>query len=63
LRSYIFTDRERRIVKAFLAGEKVDRLDIGRIMHRVRSFKGLPGDVDLYLALRRLAESKTAEST
>jgi len=52
LRSYIFTDRERQIIQAFLAGERVDRLDIGRIKHRARLFrKTLTSDIDLFLKL------------
>jgi hypothetical protein len=39
MRSYIFTEYERRVIRAFLSGKKVDRLDIGRIKHRARKFR------------------------
>lgn len=64
MRSYIFTERERRIVKAFLAGEKVSRLEVAKIRHRVRKFSVLAADANLYLDLRRrLAEPEPAAST
>jgi len=62
MRSYIFTRRERGIVEALLRGEKVSRLEVAKIMFRLRRFTQLARDVELYLALRRLAESKTAAS-
>jgi hypothetical protein len=59
LRSYIFTERERRIVEAMLKGESVSRLEVAKINHRIRRFTRLRSDVDIYLALRKLAESKS----
>jgi len=62
MRSYIFTDRERRIVEALLKGESVSSLEVAKIRFRVRRFTRLRRDVDLYLALLKLAEPKTAGS-
>ncbi|MEM2263473.1 MAG: hypothetical protein QW160_04545 [Candidatus Bathyarchaeia archaeon] len=60
MRTYIFTERERSIVKAFLSGEKTYGLDLARIKYVVRTFKRLGGDVELYLRFR---EAATARST
>jgi len=59
MRSYIFTDRERRIVEAMLKGETVSRLEVAKINHRVRRFARLRNDVDLYLRLRALTKPVT----
>ena len=64
MRSYIFTDRERRIIEGFLKGE-VGGSDpsIQQIKSRMKSFRRLARDVELYLALkRRFAEPKPAVS-
>ena len=58
MRSYIFTERERRIIEALLRGESVSRLDVAKIMFRLRRFSQLTKDVELYLTLCRLTESK-----
>ena len=50
VRSYIFTERERRIIKRILEGEKL--AELAKIMYRVRTFKDLQDDVELYLGLR-----------
>jgi hypothetical protein len=63
MRSYIFTERERRIVEAMLRGETVSRLEVAKIRHRLRRFTRLRNDVDLYLALVKLTETETAKST
>ena len=55
MRTYIFTEHERRIILRFLAGEKVDRLDIGRIKSRVRKFRAtLESDIVLF---QKMAEN------
>ena len=61
MRSYIFTDRERKVIVGFFRGEVKASDDIMRqIVARMRSFRDLAGDVELYLELRRrLAEPKT----
>jgi len=53
MRSYIFTERERRIIRGFLDGD-VPRNDPGiqQLQSRVKSFTELSGDVDLYLKFR-----------
>jgi len=64
MRSYIFTSRERSLVRKVL--DKRIRLKDRRlhvVMSRLRHFKELAGDVELYVRLRRLAESEGAVST
>jgi len=64
MRSYIFTSRERVLVRKAL--DKRIRLKDRRlhvVMSRLRHFKELAGDVELYVRLRRLAESEGAVST
>jgi hypothetical protein len=49
MRTYIFTEHERRILLRFLAGEKIDRLDIGRIKSRIRKFRAtIESDIALF---------------
>jgi hypothetical protein len=62
LRSYIFTERERKIITGMLIGEKVSRVDVAKIMFRFRRFTNLAKDVELYLALRKFAESEATDS-
>ncbi len=62
MRSYIFTDRERKIVTGLLIGEEVSRVDVAKIMFRYRRFTQLAKDVELYLALRKFAESEATSS-
>jgi len=64
MRSYIFTGRERVLVRKAL--DKRIRLKDRKlhvVMSRLRHFKELAGDVELYVRLRRLAESEGAFST
>ena len=64
MRSYIFTGRERVLVRKAL--DKRIRLKDRKlhvVMSRLRHFKELAGDVELYVRLRRLAESEGAVST
>lgn len=51
MRTYIFTERERSIIKALLEGQKLPSLTVARIKHRVKTFKELESDVQLYLKL------------
>ena len=53
MRTYIFTERERRILEAHLAGGEVDSIEVSKIMHRIRKFKTLFEDVYLYLRVRK----------
>ena len=62
MRTYIFTKLERSILDGWLKGE-IDWHDIRlrKILSRIRLFKDLSSDVELYLAVRsRLTESKAA---
>ena len=62
MRTYIFTELEREILRGWLKGE-IDWHDIRlrKILSRIRLFKELSADVELYLAVkRRLAEPKAA---
>jgi len=64
MRSYIFTERERTLILRVLDKRislKDRSLDV--ILSRLRHFKELASDVELYMRLRRLAESKRAIST
>ena len=51
MRTYIFTEREREIIEAFIEGKKLPSLTVARIRHRIRTFKELESDVQLYLKL------------
>jgi hypothetical protein len=65
MRSYVFTPLERQILRDWLKG-KVTLKDIRlkKVLSRVRLFKDLAVDVDLYLLVRRrMAESKATVST
>lgn len=62
MRSYIFTERERKILVGLLIGQKVSRVDVAKIMFRFRRFAQLAKDVELYLALRKFAESEATAS-
>jgi len=60
MRSYVFTALERRILRGWLKGEvTLKDIRLQKVLSRVRLFKDLSGDVDLYLSVRRrLAESE-----
>jgi hypothetical protein len=64
MRSYIFTEKEKALIKRFLEGQIGARdRSLHVIVSRLRHFKDLARDVELYLALgRRLAESEAAVS-
>jgi hypothetical protein len=53
MRTYIFTDRERQILEAHLMGANVDRIEVSKILHRIRKFQTLFEDVYLYLRVRK----------
>lgn len=53
MRTYIFTDRERRILEAYLINADVDKIAISKIMHRIRKYRTLFDDVYLYLRVRK----------
>jgi hypothetical protein len=62
MRSYIFTDLERKVLKGWLNGElTLKDIRLQKVLSRIRLFKALASDVELYLAIRRkIAEPKTA---
>jgi hypothetical protein len=53
MRTYIFTDRERRILEAFVTGSNADRTAVSKIMHKIRKHQALFEDVYLYLRVRK----------
>jgi hypothetical protein len=60
MRTYIFTDRERRIIQRFLSGNcRRDDPILMTVLSRSRSFKNLNIDVDLFMRLRE-TEATTA---
>jgi len=65
LRSYIFTASEREAIFGFLEGRvNTSNAVFRRLVIRMREFKRLSEDVDLYLRLKdALAKSKPAVST
>jgi hypothetical protein len=65
MRSYIFTDLERKVLKGWLSGElTLKDIRLQKVLSRIRLFKALASDVELYLeARRRLTKPKTTTST
>jgi len=64
MRSYIFTERERTLIRRVLDGRiRLKDRSVDVILSRLRHFEELASDVELYLRLRRLAESEGAVST
>ena len=65
MRSYIFTSAEREAIRGFLEG----RIDFSnailrRLKYRMREFRGLAEDVELYLRFRdALAKSESTIPT
>ncbi|UCE43977.1 MAG: hypothetical protein JSV57_00290 [Candidatus Bathyarchaeota archaeon] len=52
MRTYIFTDRERRIVQSFLAEKtRMTDRDLSKIRSRIKTFDRLRDDIFLYLEL------------
>jgi hypothetical protein len=62
MRTYVFTERERRIIHAFLSRriEMTDR-DLSKIRSRLKLFDRLKDDVFLYLELWDTVLLDTAE--
>ncbi|UCE96728.1 MAG: hypothetical protein JSV51_03815 [Candidatus Bathyarchaeota archaeon] len=59
MRAYIFTDRERMILEAFLIGKKVDKTKLSKILHRIRKYRTLFDDTYLYLRVRKTITTDT----
>ncbi len=53
MRTYIFTDRERRILEAYLTNADFDKIGISRIKNKIRKNRALFEDVYLYLQVRK----------
>lgn len=52
MKSYIFTQRERTLLQKWLnTGQKADET-VDMIFHRVKSFRDLENDVQLYLRVK-----------
>jgi len=60
MRKYIFTERERRIIEAYLSGTTTRGVDIARLRYNLKVFKRLSMDVDLYLRFREAVSAKLA---
>ena len=61
MRSYIFSDIERKIVEDFLNGNiPITHRRLSQIRTRLKNFKALAGDVDLYLRLRKAVSATSA---
>jgi len=64
MRSYIFTEKERALIRRVLDRRmSLSDRKLRVVLSRLRHFKDLAGDIELYIRLRRLAESKGAIST
>jgi hypothetical protein len=65
MRSYVFTDLERKVLKDWLEGKlTLKDVRLQKVLSRVRLFRTLANDVELYLRVRRrLTKSKAAGST
>ncbi len=59
----IFSERERRVLRAWLEGRPYDRGSIRRLLYNFRVFDEPPGDVELYLRVSRKAKPSKAAST
>jgi hypothetical protein len=61
MRTYIFTQNERAIVRSFLNGD-LERTDprVQVILSRLKAFTNLADDVDLYLRLRETISTNSA---
>jgi hypothetical protein len=61
MRTYIFTRREWKIVKAFLDGKvRITDPSLQQIRSRIKSFSALSRDVDAYLRLREAESAVSA---
>jgi hypothetical protein len=65
MKSYLFSEHERRVLKRFLKGDTTaNNPTVMQVKSRMKSWTQLRQDVDLYLELaRKFAESKAAMYT
>jgi hypothetical protein len=61
MRSYVFTDRERRILRSFLDGRiPINDPGVEQIRSRIKSFTELRNDIDLYIRFREAITTQSA---
>jgi len=61
MRSYIFTDKERALIKRLLDGEiSVKDRAIHVLVSRIKHFERLASDVELYLRFREAVSAASA---
>jgi hypothetical protein len=53
MRSYIFTEKEKEAISALLNSEDLPPLKVARLKHRIKTFKTLESDVQLYLKISK----------
>lgn len=53
MRSYVFTDRERNILKKFLINTEVGKTEVSKIIQHIKKNKNLFEDIFLYLQVRK----------
>ena len=64
MRTYIFTDRERRIIQSFLGGKiGINDRDLSKTRSRIKLFSRLKDDIFLYLEFYDMLWLRTAESS
>ena len=57
MRNYIFTDRERRMLEAYLTKADVDKIALSKLLNRIKKGKILFEDIFLYLQVRKTVTS------
>jgi hypothetical protein len=61
MRTYIFTEKERTAISGFLNGSTPrDDPALMTVIYRIKSFKNLTSDVDLYVRLREAIATRPA---
>jgi hypothetical protein len=53
MRSYIFTNTERRLLEDYLANVDVNKVEVSKIVDRIRKHTLLFEDIYLYLRIRK----------
>jgi hypothetical protein len=61
MRSYVFTKKERKAISGFLDGS-TPRSDpaLMTVIYRIKSFRNLASDIDLYVRLRESVAASSA---
>jgi hypothetical protein len=61
MRSYVFTEKERKAIRGFMDGSVPrDNPVLMVVLSRVKSFKDLAADVDLYVRVRKTVSTVPA---